>query len=1001
MKEIETCEKRSVVSMDITADNEFLVAGYSNGYVALWDLHNSKCKKLVNSAHKSCVLACKFIRNDKKRFEIISSDADGNVYKLIIKDGIFSTSVETQYLFKNEASVFIISILKLNEADKKMFPEVTKSLIVALGCLEYILVCMFEPESKKLFKFEKPKYVKDNYVPDLSFGIGYTPINDAIFDNESILDRTINSQSIFPVDSSKPQILLSISWDKYIYLYCIPFTQNLIHSFVITGHYTNYIPIIRMGFLSNSIIFFFDSKKNVKVINTSLFKPGEVQLMEDTDMPSYLDTNEFKKADLQEEKEIDQDLNFQIYVVDKNEGKTKATYVNTIISLNKNIYILGKKGFYHLKLLNWKQCLDNLYIKSEWMDALTLGLDIYYGKTTSLADIPIEESYRKTKVGYELRSLINQYAIIHTGNDNVREIIMDKSFQDRVVKCINTCIEFCIEIGSVEFLLNDLQAIFDHKGFGDMFIEKLEPFILCDKIINEKLQMFTITKIIDLYEKKKQYNTLSNLLVHLDIRSIDIESVKLLVNDKNLITPLIYIYTNGKDEDYFHPLKKIFEAFEKAKEIRNFTGYGEFHNYNDLENSKQYIGHKLLWYIDLCLAGRRFPKKDAIPEHKFKKTAISILSWIFSEEICEKLLLFDSKSFFQVIAKIFECDKLLKIIKDEKVLNELKEDSVKLKMKINDLKPNTIIELILSTCKHLKNTSVTQNMHIFIAKISKLRSVIELPKSILVEAGKYLLNFQFDRSDEKNLSNISNYIERMSDILKEMIDSREDFDKYDYQSLLGVAEISPFVVVKIHLLKKTKNYKRCLEVFLKSDNLIKDKARQLFEWIDDTLKELNDIDNEIDNFENLKEEVLNKLPDLADLSIDKVTELVEKWFKDDQQNIVQKLNRVPKLQLKYVENVIEKSRDDIENHLIGSITEVNDQKHEYYLQLLKMHIQLLCQYSKKDVLPNLEKKLQFYPVDECLKICMDNKVYDAAIYLMQITGAIIEALKLSLNVSIF
>ncbi len=362
------------------------------------------------------------------------------------------------------------------------------------------------------------------------------------------------------------------------------------------------------------------------------------------------------------------------------------------------------------------------------------------------------------------------------------------------------------------------------------------------------------------------------------------------------------------------------------------------------------------------------------------------------------MLLFDSKTVFQVIAKIFESDNIINTIKEERILNELKDDNVKLKMKINDLKPNTIIELILSICKQLKNPVVTQNMHVFISKIARLRSIVELPKSILVEAGKYLLNFRFDNSDEKNLNNINNYIEKMSEILREMIDSRDDFDKNDLQSLLGVAELSPFVLVKIHLLKKIKNYKRCLEVFLKNDSSIKDKAKQLFEWINETLKELYDIDNEIDQFENLKEEVLNRLPDLADLSIERVTELVEKWFKDDQQNIIQKLDRVPKLKLKYVENVIEKSRDDIENHLIGSIVDVDDQKHRYYLQLMRTHIQLLCQYSKKDVLPNLEKKLQFYPVDECLNICKEHKVYDAAIYLMQSTGAIIDALKLSLSV---
>ena len=321
-------------------------------------------------------------------------------------------------------------------------------------------------------------------------------------------------------------------------------------------------------------------------------------------------------------------------------------------------------------------------------------------------------------------------------------------------------------------------------------------------------------------------------------------------------------------------------------------------------------------------------------------------------------------------------------------------------MKINDIKPSTIIEFVLQTCKNLKNSSIFQNMHVFIAKISKLKKIIDLPKDTIIEAGKFLLNYQFDRTDEKNFCNINSYIEKMSDILKEMIDSKDDFDKNDFQVLLGVAEVSPFVLVKIHLLKKSKNYKRCLDVFLKNDSLIKDKAKQLFDWIDDTLKELDDLDNNIDQFENLKDEVLNRLPDLADLSIDKVTELVEKWFKDDQQNIVQKLNRVPKLQLKYVENVIEKSRDDIENYVFGSIVDGNDPKHSYYLQLLKMHIQLLCQYSKKDVLPNLEKKMHFYPIDECLKICLDYKVNDAAIYLMQLTGAIIDALKLSLSVNL-
>ena len=99
--------------------------------------------------------------------------------------------------------------------------------------------------------------------------------------------------------------------------------------------------------------------------------------------------------------------------------------------------------------------------------------------------------------------------------------------------------------------------------------------------------------------------------------------------------------------------------------------------------------------------------------------------------------------------------------------------------------------------KYSSNYSLIQG-----EKTSKLK-LVDISKSILIESGKYLLNFQSYRREEKNLNNITSYIEEMSEILKEMIDSREDLDKYDYQSLLGVAEISPFVLVKIHLLKKS------------------------------------------------------------------------------------------------------------------------------------------------------------------------------------------------------
>ena len=76
---------------------------------------------------------------------------------------------------------------------------------------------------------------------------------------------------------------------------------------------------------------------------------------------------------------------------------------------------------------------------------------------------------------------------------------------------------------------------------------------------------------------------------------------------------------------------------------------------------------------------------------------------------------------------------------------------------------------------------------------------------------------------------------------------------------------------------------------------------------------MTDID--VYNFDRLKDEVLNKLPDLADISIDNVTQLVENWFNNDQKKVIDKLDKVKNLQLKYVESVLEKHKDNIETYM--------------------------------------------------------------------------------------
>ena len=167
-KDIDNCEKRAVICMDISSDGELLLVGYANGYIALWELSTLKIRKLIKDVHKCSVVACKFIKNDNKRSDFVTSDSEGNVFKVTVKSGYFSYSVDSKILIRNNTAIFLINVLKLEDEEKKYFSsEIRKSVIIAFGCLEFTMIYMLEPELKKLISFEKPKYVKDNSVPDI------------------------------------------------------------------------------------------------------------------------------------------------------------------------------------------------------------------------------------------------------------------------------------------------------------------------------------------------------------------------------------------------------------------------------------------------------------------------------------------------------------------------------------------------------------------------------------------------------------------------------------------------------------------------------------------------------------------------------------------------------------------------------------------------------------------------------------------------------------------
>ena len=57
--------------------------------------------------------------------------------------------------------------------------------------------------------------------------------------------------------------------------------------------------------------------------------------------------------------------------------------------------------------------------------------------------------------------------------------------------------------------------------------------------------------------------------------------------------------------------------------------------------------------------------------------------------------------------------------------------------------------------------------------------------------------------------------------------------------------------------------------------------------------------------ENLQKAILDKLPKLSELSIDKTMKIVDNWFSNEHKmNIIKKLEVVPEVQYQYLEKIL-------------------------------------------------------------------------------------------------
>ena len=666
----------------------------------------------------------------------------------------------------------------------------------------------------------------------------------------------------------------------------------------------------------------------------------------------------------------------------------------------------------------------------DWITLFCVGIDVYKGKSgiKTLDDISNDTYIRKTRAKYVLKKFLKEYFTINL-NDNLNE---NSNFD-----FVNITIETCINIEEIDFLLHDIYNIINIKGFGDLFLEKFEPFILKDKIKNQVLSSSTLQSLIEFYINQNKIYNLSQALLHINTKCLKNKLIKDISLQYDFFSEIIYICTNALN-DYFYPLLLMYKKFSSIINENNNNKEGLFmkilndsenkieNKYETFENTKEYLGYKIFWYINICIKGQKYPNfNELIDENTY--CDIIIVFFIFYSNAMN-LRIFDSHTYFLILENFFDKNIIFIIKKiNEKIIDDVQKRK---NIQLFNNNENTNIDLETIIINGIYKAQIKNNL--FFDKfdlsffIIKICDKIQIRENILFESIFYLLNCYKTISSDYNslkekdifgthqkiinfdnefLKGFNKHIISSINVLKNLYNDYSLFKSRYINNLINIIEESPFTLIKIYIYNLNDDYNKCVDLYLESKSLPYEDKIKVFNFINNKLEELknnpyyygnnNNGNTEINYFKEFKNYISTKIEKLATISIEELEKLILTWFNKEQISIINKLDIVPEIQLQYLHFFTKEIINNYNNENGNSNGEgISEEIKDIFLLYFKLLIKMdKCNY----LISALKENVYFYPLDKCLDLTLKNGLNEVSIFIYEILGKYNEALSISIK----
>lgn len=574
-----------ITSMALSIDSTYLVVGYSNGFINLWDLKKKDPiisitpitfhELQFNGTHHhiahlegSPIRRLLFIGSRHTGF--ISSDESGMVIYHNGGRSLIGYMCRSKIIFGKYDLINIASNKRdysTTTLDISLLPIGTKRSItdeLNLFCIitpHEMIIQSLNTETKIELKFKKPKIINQDHGMS-GCSSWYPAIENKNIKEENLPMLAYAWSNVIKILEIKSGYKINDEGDK------IPIVTAVNKRQVESSE-----SIICIRWLNNRILMALTRSQKLL-----LYDSRKMDILKEVDL-------------------MTKQMKYLTCFVNNNIGLIEKDFSNSFFTLKSNVFLFQHNNIIIGNLCNWADVLLELLNNGKYVEALEESKRQYEGgDDMPLLDLPDDNQERHKLIGdYLIQIFKSSLKYISVENSSTKEL---QNCKRTTLLLVQTCLTIHAPIEIYDLIY---EKLLDHK-LENVFFEILENFIFSSEITT--FSPIILKAMVTYYIKEKDVNTLERLICLLDIQQLDIDLTVTLCKQYHLNETLAYIWTTLL-HDYFTPLM---EAIQK---IKIFNQEKETLSETEINEKIDDISY-VYPYISYSLTGRQYPTDKLI-----------------------------------------------------------------------------------------------------------------------------------------------------------------------------------------------------------------------------------------------------------------------------------------------------------------------------------------------------------------------------------------------------